>query len=116
MATLKDIKVWDNVDYDRFQNEIIPLNQPAIIRSLVSEWPTVKAAKKSSKTVVEYLKPFDKNLVISALVGAPEINGRFFYNDDVTQLNFERAKVTVTIGLERLLAIKDKAKPHAIAL
>ena len=78
MLTLQDIRIWDNVDYERFHNEIIPLNQPAIIRSTVSDWPTVKAAKKSPETVVEYLKPFDKNRVIPALVGPPEINGRFF--------------------------------------
>jgi mannose-6-phosphate isomerase-like protein (cupin superfamily) len=116
VLTLQDIRIWDNVDYERFHNEIIPLNQPAIIRSTVSDWPTVKAAKKSPETVVEYLKSFDKNRVIPALVGPPEINGRFFYDDDLKKLNFERAKVTVSVGLERLIAIKDKPKPHAIAL
>jgi hypothetical protein len=113
---LQDIRIWDNVDYECFHNEIIPSNQPAVIRSIVSDWPAVQASKKSPETVVNYLKPLDNNRVISALVGPPEINGRFFYNEDLTQLNFERAKVTVTIGLERLLAIKDKPKPHAIAL
>ena len=116
MATLKDIKVWDNVDYDRFQNEIIPLNQPAIIRSLVSEWPTVQAAKKSDEAVVNYLKPLDSNTVVPALVGPPEIKGRFFYSDDLTEHNFQRTEVTLTIGLERLLAIKNRPQPHAIAL
>lgn len=113
---MQDIRVWDNVDYDRFHNEIIPLNQPAIIRSIVSDWPTVQVAKQSPKAVVEYLKPFDKNVVISALVGNPDINGRFFYSDDLTDINFQRADITLTIGLERLLAIQDQPNPHAIAL
>jgi len=38
----------------------------------------VKAAEKSPEAAVDYLKPFDKNLVISALVSAPDINHRFF--------------------------------------
>jgi hypothetical protein len=116
VAALQDIRVWEDVDYARFQNEIVPLNQPAIIRSLVSEWPTVVAAKKSPEAVVDYLKPFDTNFTVPALVGSPDIQGRFFYSDDLTDINFQRADVTLSIGLERLLAIKEKQKPHAIAL
>ena len=113
---MQDIKVWENVDYERFHNEIIPLNQPAIIRAIVSDWPTVEAAKKSPEAVVNYLKPMDTRSVIPALVGTPDINGRFFYSEDLTEHNFRRAEVTLSIGLDRLLAIKDRSNPHAIAL
>lgn len=113
---MQDIRVWENVDYERFHNEIIPLNQPAIIRAIVSDWPTVEAAKKSPEAVVNYLKPMDTRSVIPALVGTPDINGRFFYSEDLTEHNFQRAEVTLSIGLDRLLAIKDRSTPHAIAL
>ncbi len=113
---MQDIRVWENVDYERFHNEIIPLNQPAIIRAIVSDWPTVEAAKKSPEAVVNYLKPMDTRSVIPALVGTPDINGRFFYSEDLTEHNFQRAEVTLSIGLDRLLAIKDRSNPHAIAL
>ena len=116
VINLKEIPVWENVDYDCFHNEIVPLNQPAVIKSLVSDWPLVKAANKSASSAVDYLKPFDKQASISALVGAPEINGRFFYNDNLTDLNFKHAKVTLSVGLDRLLAIKNNSKPHAIIL
>jgi hypothetical protein len=115
-TVLQDIRVWENVDYERFHNEIIPLNQPAIIRAIVSDWPTVEAAKKSPEAVVNYLKPMDTRSVIPALVGTPDINGRFFYSEDLTEHNFQRAEVTLSIGLDRLLAIKDRSNPHAIAL
>ncbi len=113
---MQDIPVWENVDFDQFHNEIVPLNQPAIIKSLVSSWPSVVAAKQSAETIVEYLKAFDNDAVISAAVGDPSIKGRFFYTDDLTGLNFKRAQVTLSIGLERLLAIKDSQDPFAIAL
>lgn len=113
---MQDIRVWENVDYERFHNEIIPLNQPAIIRAIVSDWPTVEAAKKSPEAVVNYLKPMDTRSAIPALVGTPDINGRFFYSEDLTEHNFQRAEVTLSIGLDRLLAIKDRSNPHAIAL
>lgn len=116
MTILKDIPVWENVDYDCFHNEIVPLNQPAVIRSLVSDWPLVNAAEKSADSAVDYLKPLDKGAITSALVGTPEINGRFFYTDELTELNFKRAQVTMSIGLDRLLAITKNPNPHAIAL
>lgn len=116
MTVLKDIPVWENVDYDCFHNEIVPLNQPAIIRSLVSDWPLVKAANQSASSAVDYLKPLDKGAITSALVGSPDIKGRFFYNDKLTELNFKRAQVTLSIGLDRLLAIKDNSDPYAIAM
>lgn len=116
MTILKDIPVWENVDYDCFHNEIVPLNQPAVIRSFVADWPLVNAAEESADSAVDYLKPLDKQTIILAMVGTPEINGRFFYNDDLSELNFKRAKVTLSVGLDRLLAIRDNPKPHAIAL
>ncbi len=60
MTILKDIPVWENVDYDCFHNEIVPLNQPAVIRSLVADWPLVNAAEESADSAVDYLKPLDK--------------------------------------------------------
>jgi hypothetical protein len=113
---LQDIPVWENVGFEQFHNEILPLNKPALIKSLVADWPSVVAANQSPEAIVEQLKQFDSDAVISALVGKPEIKGRFFYSDDLTDLNFQRTQVTLTIGLERLLAIKDNPEPHAIAL
>ena len=52
MTILKDIPVWENVDYDCFHNEIVPLNQPAVIRSLVADWPLVNAAEKSADSAL----------------------------------------------------------------
>ena len=36
--------------------------------------------------------------------GAPEIGGRFFYNDDMTALNFEAKRVPLTEFLRRIEA------------
>jgi len=116
VKVLQAIKVWENVNYDRFHSEIVPLNQPAVIRSLVSDWPSVEAAKQSPEAVANYLKPLEKNIAVPALVGTPDIKGRFFYSDDLQDINFQRTQVTFSIGIERLLAIKETKNPHAIAL
>lgn len=113
---MQPIPIFENVQFDQFHDEIVAGNQPAVIRSLASDWPSVAAAQQSPTAIVEYLKALDTDAVISALVGEPRIAGRFFYSDDLTDVNFQRAQVTLSIGLDRLLTIADHAEPYAIAL
>ena len=113
---MQTIRVWEKVDYDQFHQEIIPLNQPAHIKSVVGHWPAVTAGSDSPEAVVNYLKQYDSEKVIAALVGDPSIKGRFFYQPGLQALNFQKAQVTLGIGLDRLLAIQHDRNPHAIAL
>lgn len=113
---MQAIRVWERVDYTQFHEEIIPLNQPAHIKSIVGHWPAVKAGIQSTQAIVDYLKTHDSEKVVSALVGDPSINGRFFYEPGLEALNFQKAQVTLGIGLDRLLVIQNDPNPHAIAL
>ena len=38
---------------------------------------------------MDYLRSFYNGKTISASFGGPEIEGRLFYNEDFTQLNFD---------------------------
>ena len=113
---MQPIPSVQNVDFQQFHNEIVAANRPVVIKSVVSDWPSVKAAEQSPKAIVDYLKAFDIDAIVSALVGKPDINGRFFYTDDLTDLNFQRTQVTLGIALDRLLTIADHQDPYAIAL
>jgi mannose-6-phosphate isomerase-like protein (cupin superfamily) len=113
---LQQIPVWENVDFNTFHNDIMVRNKPAHIKSVVGEWPAVKAGMESPESIANYLKAQDREKVISALVGDPSINGRFFYRPGLEELNFQKAQVTVGIGVERLIKIKDDRDPFAIAL
>lgn len=113
---MQQIPVWENVDFNTFHNEIMVRNKPAHIKSVVGEWPAVKAGMESPESIANYLKAQDSEKVISALVGDPSINGRFFYRPGLEELNFQKAQVTVGIGVERLIKIKDDRDPFAIAL
>lgn len=45
---LKKIKEWNKVDREIFHNEILPTNQPTILKGLVNDWPSVSRAKESN--------------------------------------------------------------------
>jgi hypothetical protein len=114
--SIAPIEQWSDVDLDRFHNEIVPLNRPAHIKSLVRDWPSVQAGNTSAPAAADYLKQFDTGEPVLAAVGAPDIDGRFFYRDDLLDVNFKRAGVAVTVALEQLLETLEQENPPAIAL
>lgn len=116
MALVENIPVFENVTTEQFKNEIVPQNKPVILKSLMSDWSAVKAGKASPKSFAEYIKAHDNKKEISAVVGSPDIDGRFFYSEDLKGVNFIRKSVTLSTAIEHLMINIDKPKPHAIAL
>ncbi|MDH3430512.1 MAG: cupin-like domain-containing protein [Gammaproteobacteria bacterium] len=110
------IREWRDVNLEIFQNEIIPQRQPAVLKSLVSNWPAIREARDSAAKICGYIKQFDTGQPVNATVGAPSIEGRFFYRDDLRGFNFERKLVSVSTALDNLVALIDKPDPPAIAL
>ena len=110
------IQEWTAVNFEQFHNEIVPLNQPAVLRSIVADWPMVKAAGMSSNRAVAYLKSFDQQIPMYTIVGEPQIAGRFFYSDDLRGVNFQRTQASLTTVLDQLLALANKNECHSIAI
>lgn len=113
---MQPIPSVQNVDFQQFHSDIVAANRPVVIKAAVADWPSVQAACQSPQAIVDYLKAYDTDAVISALVGKPEIEGRFFYSQDLTDLNFQRTQVTLGIALDRLITVADHDAPYAIAL
>src|SRR5947208_8292360 len=85
--------------------------QPVILRGLVRDWPLVRRARKGAAEGIAYLKAFDSGRPVTGYTGAPEIGGRFFYNEDATALNFEAARVPLTAFLDLIAAHLDEPDP-----
>jgi hypothetical protein len=112
----KPIREYESVDRRLFVEEIRPGGQPAVMRGLARNWPAVQAALRSDEEIVAYLKRFRIERPVGAIVGAPEIGGRFFYTDDIRSLNFERGTSQLDPFLDRLLHDRDAASPLAMAV
>ena len=105
-----------NVDREIFENEIFPANRPVAMRGLVPDWPVVEAGRQSPASAASYLKQFDVAGPVSAFVGPPEINGRFFYTDDFRGFNFDSQDVSISTALDTLVSLADNPRPPSIAL
>lgn len=95
-------------------NNISSSDHPIILRGLVNNWPVVKACKRSNKEAKTYLHSFYKNSPIQAFIGSPAIKGRFFYNNEVNDLNFETTKLSLTEFLEKTQRHKSSSEPPAL--
>ena len=113
---MQSIPVWEKVTVEQFKNEIVPQNKPVILKSLMGDWSVVKAAKESSRAFADYIKSHDRKKEVLALVGSPDIKGRFFYNKDLKNNNFIRKPVTLSVAVEHLMINIDKPNPNAIAV
>jgi len=113
---LQKIEEWQSVDRAVFENEVLPANQPAVLRGLLQDWPAVQAGRQSPAGVVDYFKRFDKGGKVTAMVGPPEIKGRLFYTDDFKGFNFGSKDVSVSTALDTFLDLAEDPKPPAIAL
>jgi hypothetical protein len=113
---LKKIEDWTGVDRAVFENEILPANQPAVLRGLLRDWPAVQAGRESRTSVVDYFKQFDTGRAVTAIVGPPGIKGRFFYSDNYQDFNFGPRSISIGTALDTLVALAEDPQPPAIAL
>jgi hypothetical protein len=107
---------YSGVDRRRFEEEIRPRGEPAVLRGLAGEWPAVRAARQSDETLVDYLKRLQAPHPLPVIVGDPAIRGRFFYDEDMTSLNFGSGTSRLDPFLDRLLRDRDNPAPFAIAV
>ena len=88
--------------------EVLGSPEPLVLKGIVDSWPVVQAAKSGKADVLAYLRRFCSNKEIVVFKGAPEIKGRFFYNEDLTRFNFARANTTFEFMLERFASLADE--------
>lgn len=74
---------------DDISAEVLCSSQPLVLRGLVDSWPMVNSAKVSAEQAVDYLTKFSTDEPVTVYRGAAEIEGRVFYNDDLSGFNFD---------------------------
>ncbi|MBC7686300.1 MAG: cupin-like domain-containing protein [Bdellovibrionales bacterium] len=95
-------------------DELLTSTTPVVLRDLVSSWPMVQAGLASEQGGGNYLRKFFRDATVVAFLGAPEIEGRFFYNDDLTGFNFSPIRARLDQILAELDDHRQDALPPAI--
>jgi hypothetical protein len=108
------IREIEGVDPRALPDAVLKSTQPLVLRGLVSDWPLVKAGLESPQAASNYLLGFYAQATVGAFLGGPEIGGRFFYNEDLTGLNFRPVKIKLDTVLDEILRYQDDAKPPSL--
>jgi hypothetical protein len=89
------IREVGGVSREALPGELLLGNEPVVLRGLVADWPLVRAGLDGAARAIDYLRGHARDGEVVAMVGAPEIGGRLFYNQDLSGFNFrvERAKL-----------------------
>ena len=93
---------------------LLQSTEPVIIRDLVAHWPLVRAGLESSQSADAYLRRFYRDATVVAMLGGPDIGGRFFYNEDLGGFNFRPVHVKLDTVLGELEARRSDAQPPSI--
>jgi hypothetical protein len=87
--------------------------QPVVLRDLVAHWPVVESAQQSPEALHAYLLHFYAGATVNMFCGEPEIEGRFFYNAELTGFNFTRSREKLDKVLDRMRQQRGTADPHS---
>jgi hypothetical protein len=93
-------------------DELLCSAEPCVLRGLVRNWPMVAASVESKGDA--YLRRFYRDATVTAMLGAPGIDGRFFYNEDLSGFNFAPMRVRLDAILDQLQEHAASAAPPAI--
>jgi hypothetical protein len=111
---MKPIAEYSAMDRERFNQDIVPKGEPAVLRGLVADWSAVQAAKRGDEALAGVLRGAATDEPFEAWFGAPEIAGRFGYNADFSGFNHERKLATIDQLLELLLRQRGHEQPWSM--
>lgn len=107
----RKVPVFEGVDRRRFEDEIGPAQQPAVLRGAVRDWPAVAAANRSPQALCDYLKSYANDRKVLFLSAKPEIAGRYSFSDDLKGFNHTQRQMPFA-ELAALL-LRDADDPSA---
>ena len=116
MTVYKAIAEYSTISAEQFFAQIAPQQQPIVLRGFVSHWPLVAAAQKTPSDFVTYLSQFYNGKKTKMVVAPPSANKRFYYNDDMTDVNYLSGEERVDLFLGRLLELIDRDVYPAISM
>ena len=98
------------------RRDVLGSGQPAVLRGLAAHWPSVAHARRSAIELIAYLRGFDNGTPVDAIMTPPEVEGRIFYNDDMSGFNFVRNRLPLSAVAEQVLRYAAFARPPAVAV
>ncbi|MFA3791251.1 cupin-like domain-containing protein [Aliiglaciecola sp. SL4] len=95
LSISKQTEVITHCQPGEIPNDIHQCQHPVVLKGLVKHWKLVEVGLQSPQRSVDYLKSFYNGKPVFAYFGEPAIEGKYAYNDNATELNYESKKARV---------------------
>ncbi len=93
-------------------DEILRAQRPTVFKGLARDWPLVRRGLESPEQAMAHIAAFTAGQRVVAYRGAPEIKGRFFYDEAMTGLNFQAGRAPLEEVLDEIRRhLDDDAAP-----
>lgn len=81
---------------------------PVVLKQQVADWPAVAAATQGFGELRSYLSQFDKEQALLVFAADAKYQGRVFYNEDFSDVNFSRQHATLNQFLRQIEQCKEQ--------
>jgi hypothetical protein len=109
-----DIREISGVDPRALPDSVLESREPLVLRGLAADWPLVRAGLESPRAARDYLLRHYQQATVAVFLGLPEIEGRFFYTEDLTGINFRPAMIKLDTVLDEILRHVDAERPPSL--
>ena len=76
------------IDANNIPRDVLESPVPVVVKQLVADWPLVQANQKSDSDGIDYIKSFYNGRPTLVCKTEPEAQGRLFYDESLTRLNY----------------------------
>lgn len=107
-------RIIDNCQPGVVPAQLLNSTEPLLLKGLLSHWPIVRLGQQGAAPLADYLLCHYNGAATQVYRGEPGLNGRYFYNDNATALNFSISNGQIDQVLADLLAWQDIAEPPSL--
>ncbi len=93
---------------------VLTSTQPLLLRGFGESWPIVKAGKQSFAQAAQYIKQVYSGEPVTTCRGAPETQGRVYYNEQMTGFNFAATPGDLGAFLQEMLDEAGASNPRTL--
>ena len=111
LGTLKKVAIVEGISACDVPSFIANSKQPIILKGFINDWPIVKKGQESEQSLQNYLLKYAAGKSIVVGHGAPDIDGRIFYDEGLTGLNCKAYKMSLAELFEHIGDHKNDNKP-----
>ena len=101
---MPELREYERPSAQTFRDEIYPAARPAILRQVAADLAPVQMAKRGTGELADYLKQAIGERAINVLASNPDAGPTFFFDGDVSRLNFQRGTMPFSRFVDSVLS------------